>query len=62
MGDAPKPSRDTLTATTDENRIELTEGELSRRIGGAGASAAFLHVKIADVLIAAIKGTGPKGG
>lgn len=61
MNNAPKPSRDRLTTTTDENKIELAEQELSRTVGGTGASAGFLHVKIADVLVAAIKGASPKG-
>jgi len=34
MNDTPKPSRDDLTKTTDDGRIELTEAELTRVTGG----------------------------
>jgi hypothetical protein len=35
MSNAPKSSRDHLTATTQDGKIELAEEELSRVTGGA---------------------------
>jgi bacteriocin-like protein len=50
---APKSSRrDHLTTTTDESKIELTEQELSRVIGGRKAGGSqYLTYKLTDTLI-----------
>ena len=45
MSNAPKPSGDHLTTTTEAGKIELTEEELSRATGGA----ADIFAKIGDI-------------
>ena len=47
-------SRDKLTETTDQGKIELREEELNRVSGGnkAGKPVEFLKIRLTDVLVA----------